>query len=64
MFFGEVFLSLEAFQGNYQDLWSFVDLHLLLCQHEFLAFRAIPGIVFAEDFGLLEKVEAVSYLDA
>lgn len=63
MLFGEVFFSFEAFQGNYQDLWSFVDLHLLLCQHEFLAFWAIPSVVFTEDLGLLEKVEAISYLD-
>lgn len=63
MLFREVFLSFETLQGNYEDLWSFVDLHLLLSQHEFLAFWAIPSIVFTEDLGLLEKVEAISYLD-
>ena len=47
MLFGEIFFSLEALQGNDQDLWSLVDLHLLLCEYELLALRAIPGIVFA-----------------
>lgn len=58
-FLREILFAFESFQTEDKDLRCFIDLHLLLGQHEVLTLWAEPFIVFSKNFFLLEVLQAL-----